>query len=213
MLIAVLPALMLTAKAARSMVLTYDHPVLHMVPGQSVSVGATLYVPSGYYNFSDFGYIISEQPGLHTGEFGELLFTVGDSVFPTGGIYVGQQGIPSWDPAFLLHEERVHFIPGRADLLSNLHVASGRSIHLVLGQIFVGAAAPAGITTTNIGIYQQCLGWCWVDPDAPPSFADAGPLTIEVVVPEPAVALLMVSGLAGLASARRTMRNGRTKSA
>ncbi|HEY0524290.1 MAG TPA: PEP-CTERM sorting domain-containing protein [Stellaceae bacterium] len=157
------------------------------------------YVPPGYG---------SDIPGLHTYGFSEPVSQFGGYVFTDGALYVDQQDFMGFHEAGTpanAYFEHTQFVA--ANSLANLSVPPGSSIHVYLGQIVADAMLPVGSYTTDIGIYQQCgSGLCMVLSDMPPSFVDAGPLTIEVAVPEPAAALLLASGLAGFGFATRGNR-------
>lgn len=88
--------------------------------------------------------------------------------------------------------------------VANLDLQPGNSIHLDLGSIILGPGLPPGTYTTDIGVYSACVAsFCLYNPFEFPNFADAGPLTINVVgVPEPATMLLLSVGLLGLGAAR-----------
>ena len=175
--------------------LSYDSPTVLLAPGGSVDIGSTLMVGS---------------TGLTTDGSGVQTVTVGGVTMAFGGLDFAQQldvnslfiGAPAYNFA-----QHTQFVPGSQGQLENLNLNPGSSFHLDLGRIVADPTLPAGSYTTDIGVNQECpLGICDLSPFDPPSFADAGTLTVDVAnIPEPAgIAVPALGVLLGLALVRRT---------
>lgn len=181
-------AIALPLASGRATTLTYDTPSLQITAGQSITVGATLTLDPG-------------DVALVTDGFG-FPIVVYQQNFLDGMFF----GTPDY-----FFEQNTNFTAA-LDTLANLNVQAGDSVHLVLGTIATLGSLPVGIYTTDIGINDICTGTCFVSPFFPPSYADAGPLTITVAqapdpVPEPATLPLLLGALSGLTLLRRHRLN------
>lgn len=168
--------------------LSYDSATVRLTPGGSVDIGATLTVGS-------FG-LTTDGSGIQTVSNGGITMIFGRLDF------VQQLDINSLfygTPAFLF-SQNTEFVPGSHSQLENLNLDPGSSLHLDLGHIVADSALPAGSYTTDIGIDQECSGYiCDISPFDPPSFADAGALSVDVAaIPEPPGIALLFAGLLGL---------------
>ena len=193
----VLFAMALTAQAHAYPTLSYDSPVIEAAPAEVIPITAVLTLgPSD-------GAISTDMIGASYADFGEgflrlvsLIYVnqVDGFGFYINGVFEGTPGGPF--PGSL-------WTPPAINPLGNLVLNPGQSIDLNLGTITLDSTIPAGTYSTDIGIYNGCLYTCRAfGPGQLPDYADAGLLTITVV-PEPASAMLMLTGLAALVTSRR----------
>jgi hypothetical protein len=170
--------------------LSYDHAIVELAPGASVDIGATLTIGSS---------------GLTTDGSGDQIASFGGITFVFGRLdFIEQWDLNSFiygTPAFFF-SQHTEFVPGSHSQLENLNLDAFSTLHLDLGHIVADSALPAGIYTTDIGINQECGGIfggvCDLSPFDPPSFADAGTLSVDVAaIPEPPGIALLFLGLLG----------------
>ena len=185
--------------------LSYDRAIVELTPGASVDISATLTVGSF---------------GLTTDGSGDQAVNVNGITFVFGRL----DFIEQLDPNSLFYgtpasffSRYTEFVPGSHSQLENLNLDPFSSLHLDLGHIVDDSALPAGSYTTDIGINQECGGIfggvCDISPFGPPSFADAGTLSVYVTaIPEPPGIALLLLGLLGVLALRGCSHGGNKKS-
>jgi hypothetical protein len=155
-----------------------------------VDIGATLTVGS-------FG-LTTDSSGIQIASAGGTIIYFGrlDFVQPLDLTFYGT-------PASFF-SQHTEFVPGNHSQLENLNLDPRSSLHLDLGYIVADAGLPAGSYTTDIGINQECSADdCDLSPFAPPSFADAGTLSVNVAaIPEPRGIALLFLGVLGVFALR-----------
>jgi hypothetical protein len=179
--------------AGRATTLTYDTPAVQIIAGQSITVGVTLSLsPSEAPLITDGNgqqYVVGSASPL-------LVLSL--AVYQPETLDSLSLGTPDY-----FFAQDTSFTTASPNPVANLDVLPGDAVHLVLGTIATLTTLPSGIYTTDIGINAECISpICLGSPFLPPSYADAGVLTIDVV-PEPTAAVLLLSALGGLTLTRR----------
>lgn len=180
--------------AAGAATLTYDTPTVTVTVGQSVDVGVTLTLDAGVGLSTDAtgSASFSTIDGLGNPQTGTITYSVYQQSFL--GFFGTPAGYFSSDTSFMAA------VPNP---LANLTLLPGGSVHLVPGTITTLAGLPIGTYTTDIGIVESCIsGSCFFLVFAPPNYADAGTLTLNVM-PEPLTLALLPGAFATLALLRR----------